>query len=83
MPRVATGDIEAAAELREIHARRMARVARTILGDGIEARLAVDVALEEACNGWPPARGRVARWLSCLARRAARARQRELFGVAA
>jgi hypothetical protein len=79
--RATMGDLDAAAELRARYIRGMRRAARDILVDEREARRAADSALEEACSGWPPERGRVDRWLLRLARRAAVARRKTLWGL--
>jgi hypothetical protein len=79
--RLALGDLEAAGVLRTRYAGRMRRAATSILGDEREAARAVEVALEEACSGWPPERGQVDRWLLRLVRRAAVARRRALWGL--
>ena len=75
------GDLDAAAELRNRHIGRMRHAARVILCDEREAARAADTALEEACEGWPPERGRVDRWLLRLVRRAAVARRKTLWGL--
>jgi hypothetical protein len=79
--RVTLGDVDAAAELRARYVGPMRRAARAILCDEREAARAADTAIEEACDGWPPQRGRVDRWLLRLARRAAFARRRTLWGL--
>jgi hypothetical protein len=79
--RVILGDLEAAAELRARYIGQMRRAAGAILCDEREAARAADTALEEACEGWPPERGRVDRWLLHLARRAAVARRKTLWGL--
>jgi len=79
--RMIMGDIDAAAQLRARYIRPMRRAARAILCDEREAARAADAALEEACDGWPPERGRVDRWLLRLARRAAVARRKTLWGL--
>jgi hypothetical protein len=79
--RVTMGDVDAARELRARYIGPMRRAARVILRDAHEAARIADAALEEACDGWPPERGRVDRWLLRLARRAAVARRKTLWGV--
>lgn len=79
--RVTMGDLDAAAELRARYVGRMRRAAGVILCDEREAARAADAALEEACDGWPPERGRVDRWLLRLARLAAVARRKTLWGL--
>jgi hypothetical protein len=79
--RATMGDIDAAAELRSRYIRGMRRAARAILVDEREAARAADSALEDACSGWPPERGRVDRWMLRLARRAAVARRKTLWGL--
>jgi hypothetical protein len=79
--RATMGDLDAAAELRARYIGRMRRAARVIVVDEREAARAADSALEEACSGWPPERGRVDRWLLRLARQAAVARRKTLWGL--
>jgi hypothetical protein len=79
--RATMGDLDAAAELRARYIGAMRRAARVILVDEREAARAADGALEEALSGWPPERGRVDRWLLRLARRAAVARRKSLWGL--
>jgi hypothetical protein len=79
--RATMGDLDAAAELRSRYIGGMRRAARVILADEREAARAADNALEEALSGWPPERGRVDRWLLRLARRAAVARRKTLWGL--
>jgi hypothetical protein len=76
--RVVLGDIQAAARLRDRYGDALWGAVDAILHDAHEADLVVEAVLEEACRGWPPRRGIVKRWLTRLARRAARARQRAL-----
>jgi hypothetical protein len=76
--RLALGDLDAAVEIKERYEHDLRRTARVILEDEREVRCVVDAALDEACSGWPPQRGRVERWLRALVRRIAHDRRRVL-----
>jgi hypothetical protein len=80
MTKIALGDIEAAETFKVRHQDGLVDIALGILDDEIEAERIAEAAIEDACRGWPPQRGQVAKWLRSLTRRRARARRRELLG---